>query len=140
MRIGRSILASSPVCEPKHKSLLKTHLIWVTLIGDGCHRHFASPEPECGQLMGVFVKRKANETYWHAGGARNWLPPLLPSAPEKGRSLRVLSALDEPSTTRRRLQSKLETKGAQLLRRAGPDRAGRTSSASRCLAHPVEEK
>jgi hypothetical protein len=43
-------------------------------------------------------ERKANETHWHVmrRGYRDLNP--LPPAPEKGRSLRVLSAADEPST------------------------------------------
>jgi len=68
-------------------------LIVVTLNGDGCHRISSGQGPECSQLMGAPAGRQVNETHWHAGGAQNKVTSLLPSAPEKGRSLGVLSAI-----------------------------------------------
>src|SRR3954454_23379362 len=66
---------------------------------------------------------------------------LLPLAPDERRVAGGLSAGTRTVNIRkRRLQSKLETKGAWRFRRAGPNRAGGTSSASRCFLLTLSRK
>jgi len=59
--------------------------------------YFSRPFKNAGSCWEYPPERKANETHWHVTRREN-RDLNLPPAPEKGRSSRVLSAADQPST------------------------------------------
>ena len=91
-----------------------------------------------GSWRGCSPERKAKETHWHAVRQKINLTPL-PLALGKGKALRVFPWRTFVNQGTAASVEACDEKAPRCFRRAGPYRAGETSSASRCLAHPVEE-
>jgi hypothetical protein len=70
-------------CDAKHRNLESLRLIAVTSFGDHCHRIFRPCKRQCDQLVDCPFEREANETHWHASGAREG-DLTSPLALEKG--------------------------------------------------------
>jgi hypothetical protein len=54
----------------KHRNPKNLRLLTVTSFVDHCQRIFRSCKRQCDQLVDGPFEREANETHWHASGAR----------------------------------------------------------------------
>jgi hypothetical protein len=124
-----------PNCAREHNFHSPTTLIPITSFGDGSHRFFSASARKFPQLIVYLPTGKANETHWHAMGGRKAASLLSPWHPRKagrlGTYLLADANVNEDSGSSRSLRKK-----RFALDCAPVALTGKTSSVSRCLAHP----